>query len=204
MIDPGTEALRTALRTALRRRSQRWCTMQLTKGKLLFANAVAFLALAGLLADTRRRLPVPVAHGRRALAGEEAIGGNDELRSLVEKEMDAALAGMRGELEAARHEGARALANATATLGARVERLERDVDGLRSSRVGGAKKRRYTSCTSHSHWSSPNIRWYASRSAARSAARGTSGPPSKLMAASAGEAPRLSLPLAAPVRSAGG
>ena len=117
--------------------------MPVTKGAV--AQTVAFLALAGLLADTRRGLPGPEPHGRRTLAGAEAFGRNDELRSLVEKEVDAALAGMRGELEAARHEGARALANATATLGARVERLERDVDGLRTR--GGAKRRRAQSQT---------------------------------------------------------
>ena len=133
-------------------------TMQLTNGKLLFANAVAFLALVGLLAETRYKLGgAPAVAHHHALDGEEAIGGSDDelLRSLVKKEVeaavagrvDAALAGMRGELEAARREGARSLANATATLGARVERLERDVDGLRSSRVGGAKKRRRAQTT---------------------------------------------------------
>jgi hypothetical protein len=123
--------------------------MTSTKGALLCANAVAFLALAAVLADTRHELESAVHHPpHRSLEA-----GADALRSLVEKEVeaavagrvDAALAGMRGELEAARREGARALANATATLGARVERLERDVDGLRRSsrgNDGGASKRR--------------------------------------------------------------
>eukprot|EP01046_Picozoa_sp_COSAG06_P097413 COSAG06_NODE_43524_length_371_cov_0.812500_1_plen_85_part_10 len=82
--------------------------MPLTKGAL--AQTVAFLALAGLLADTRRGLPVPSPepYGRRALDGAE---GSDELRARVEswvearveaivaERVDAARVTMRGELE---------------------------------------------------------------------------------------------------------
>ena len=134
--------------------------LSLAKGALL-ANAVACLALAAVLADTRRGLDAvqaehpPTAVPHRALDGEEE-GADALMRRQMEKEamkeaeaivvdrVDAALVKMRGELEAARREGAEPLANATEFLGARVERLERDVDGLRSSRGndGGANRRR--------------------------------------------------------------
>ena len=56
--------------------------MPVTKGAV--AQTVAFLALAAVLTDTRCGLPGPAAepHDRRALDGEEAIGGgSDELKA---------------------------------------------------------------------------------------------------------------------------
>ena len=112
------------------------------------AAALCQLLLIGLVLETRLTLDAaardqPAAARRALLRGD---GGAAPLRkdqdsamekaveTIVADRVDAALAVMRGELDAARREGARSLANATEILGARVERLECDVDGLRSSR----------------------------------------------------------------------
>ena len=76
--------------------------MQLTKGKLLFANAVAFIALVGLLAETRYKLvegAVLAGEGRAA----EAAAKIEEAAALLERGLHAALAQVRSAHNADRH-----------------------------------------------------------------------------------------------------
>ena len=110
------------------------------------AHGVAYLALVAFVADTRwnpnvAREGVEGAGGglgRRALGAEERVDAltASRVEAIVVDHLDAALVEMRGELT----ESTQSLANVTDNLSAQIQRLERDVDSLRSR--GGARRRR--------------------------------------------------------------
>eukprot|EP01046_Picozoa_sp_COSAG06_P048093 COSAG06_NODE_7121_length_2623_cov_18.988906_1_plen_316_part_00 len=116
--------------------------MSLTKGALL-VNAVACLALAAVLADTRRELEAvraehpPTAGPHRALDGEEEPGGDALMRATVEnlvkaqREGAAATARLRTNVAA--------LAGNLSSFDARVEELRRDADLSARRRAQGAE-----------------------------------------------------------------
>jgi hypothetical protein len=111
------------------------------------AHGIAYLALAALVADTRWNLGV--AHGGAEPSGRRALGAEERddaltvsrVEAIVADHVDAALVEMRGELA----ESAKSLTNTTEGLAIRVERLERDVDSLRSR--GGVRRRRRAQTT---------------------------------------------------------
>ena len=92
----------------------------------------------GLLVETRLELAAQKQGDHTARRGLE----NDEdspvtvtqTEAIVADRVEAVVTEMRGELDAANRKGARELLNATEHFGAQVQRLERDVDNLRSRR----------------------------------------------------------------------
>ena len=90
---PASAPTINASRAAAAQTTER--AMPLSKGALLLANAVAYLALAGLLAETRYELgavraghrPPPLGH--RALDDDTIERRSDALRRQMEKEAEA-------------------------------------------------------------------------------------------------------------------
>ena len=122
----------------------------LGRGFMPSAGALCQLLALGLLVETRLELAAQENYeqpqhddtARRVLGSDGASFVTvAQVEAIVGEHVESSAAEMRGELGAVSRKAAQSLANATEYFGDRIERLERDVDSLRSSR-GGARHRR--------------------------------------------------------------